>query len=149
MAERIRYDTTATTARTAHEDLEQLLEVLHRTGTLEVLSAFVGQLAAIGELVVDQLTTEAGRNLSRNLSLFGVALAKLPPEEVESIVNGAADGMRAAHSRASERPPGTLRLMAALRNEDVRRGADTLLAIVAGIGGRMRSAGSAAADDAK
>jgi len=149
MAERIGYDATATTARTAHEDLEQLLKALHQTSTLEVLSAFVGQLGPIGELVVDQLTTEAGRNLSRNLSLFGVALAKLPPDEVQSIVNGAADGMRAARSRASERPPGTLRLMAALRSEDVRRGADTLLAILAGIGRRMRSRGSAATDDAE
>lgn len=86
MAERISHDVTPPRiGKTAHEELEQLLETLHEHGVLRFTNDVVAANPQIAKVVVDGLSKPGSLNAIQNISVLAMMLADLPPERFYKI----------------------------------------------------------------
>jgi len=120
----------------AHEEWEQLLQTLHRSGTLRVLNGFFGQLGTVSDVALEGLDGRKGRNaISVVLGAVQVAAqldAQVNAQVARGVIQGAADG------RERARPPGVWRIVRLLCAADTRRAIGGLLLILHRVGGAMR-----------
>lgn len=96
MAERITHDIRPPKiGPDAHEELERLLQSLHEQGILRFATDVVCAQRQLAQVVVDGVGKEGTLNAIQNLSILGMALSRIPPEEFYKLVFGLKDAMAA------------------------------------------------------
>ena len=134
MARPLAYDPVPPPTDTARDELEQLLQTLHESGTLRLLDGLLGRFPDVTEVAVGQLNTGGGRNLVGNVMILLKALTELDSDGHQALVSGIGEGLQAAHQSLQGEPPGLLGLLRRLGDEDVRRGLNALLVFVQTLG---------------
>jgi len=136
MAKLARYEVPPAPMPGAHEEWEQLLQTLHRSGTLRVLNGLFGQLGQVSDVALEGLDSGKGRNaISVLLGAVQVAShldAQVNAKVARGVIQGAADG------RGRTRPPGVWRILRLIFAADTRRAIGGLLLILNRVGGAMR-----------
>lgn len=134
MAQHLHYEPEANPTVTAHEELEALIETLHASGTLRVLNGFFGRIADVSEVAMEEITKPTGQNTLANASLLLMAFAKIDPDDLQALLQGVERGMKTAREVLREKPPNTLRLLAALHDPNTRRGLYAALSLLHAVG---------------
>lgn len=94
MAERITYETKPPKiGPDAHEELERLLQSLHEQGILRFANDVVRAQNQLAQVLVDGMGKEGTLNTIQNLSIIGMALSRVPPEEFYKVVFGLKDAL--------------------------------------------------------
>lgn len=110
MAKPIDYDVKPTPiGPDAREELERLLQSLHERGVLRFANDVVCAQTQIAKVLVDGLGKQGAMDAIQNLSILGMALSRIPPEEFYKLVFGLKDAVaelnkRAASSSETEAP---------------------------------------------
>lgn len=143
MPERLEYSTPPAPFPGARDELEDLIETLHRSGTLRFLNGFFGRLGGVSQVAVDELNTEAGRNLIGALLCLGRVLTRLPSDDLARAAEGFDRGLTHAGEILRSDPPGTFHLLRLLDDAETRR------AIAAAVALLNAAAGSVATPDRK
>lgn len=134
MAEPVKWKPKVAPRQTAREELEELIETLHRSGTLRVLNGLFGQLPEVSKVAVEHANAPAGRNVIGNLSVAAAGLAELSTDHFKEMAIGLAKGLGQAHRSAKQRAPGRLRVLAMMQNADTRRGLYAMLVMLNTLG---------------
>lgn len=135
MAEPLKYTPTAPpTTETAHEELEDLIETLHESGTLRVLNGFFGQFDDVTEVALEQLTTPSGMQAVSNLAILMKGLTNVDPDHLETFQEGTQEGLEAARESLKEKPPGMFKLTRQFGDRDTRRGMHAALTLLQTLG---------------
>lgn len=141
MAEPITHEPTlATTAPTAHEALEQLLETLHRSGLLRLANDLAAARQDIAGILFNGLNLEGSRSAAQNIATVLIMLAQIPPAHFYKIADTAKDALLAATQEpAGERePPGVRGVYRALQDEETWRALEPLIQAVMAFGKSLR-----------
>lgn len=94
MAEPITYDVKPTPiGPDAREELDRLLQSLHERGILRFANDIVCAQTQIAKVLVDGIGKEGTMNAIQNLSILGMALSRIPPEEFYKLVFGLKDAI--------------------------------------------------------
>ena len=94
MAERIDYDVKPTPiAPDAHQELERLLQGLHEHGVLRFANNVVRAQTPLTHVLVDGIGKEGTLNTIQNLSIMGMALSRIPPDEFYKMVFSMKDAL--------------------------------------------------------
>ncbi|NID15493.1 DUF1641 domain-containing protein [Luteibacter yeojuensis] len=94
--------TPVRTQATAREELDRLVETLHRHGVLRLANDAVAANQDIAAIVVKGLETEGARNLMQNLSALAMVLGKVPPGAVYKFAEALREAARALESAPHE-----------------------------------------------
>lgn len=87
MAERIEYDVKPTPiGPDAHQELERLLEGLHEQGVLRFANNVVRSQSPLAHVLIEGIGKEGTLNVIQNLSILGMALSRIPPDEFYKMV---------------------------------------------------------------
>lgn len=126
-------------AFTAEDDLARLLETLHTSGTLRVVNGLLAQFQDVMAIVLKGLNTDEGRTGLANLLTLVKLLGQVDADGVDRFVAALERALRAAGDRLDERDdaPGTLSVLAKVRQPEVRRGLDALLTLVGSLGSQL------------
>ena len=132
MAERIGYDVKpAKIGPDAQDELQQLLENLHKHGMLRLANDLVCANSQIAKVVVDGLNKKGTLNALQNLSLLLMALSRIPPERFQKMVFAVTDALDSASRRPdpdAEEAPGLSGAYRMLNDEDLWRSLHPLIA---------------------
>jgi uncharacterized protein YjgD (DUF1641 family) len=134
MAKPLNHTPTPVATDTAHDELQDLLETLHTSGTLRVLNGLFGQFEDVSIIAAQQLDTPGGRNGLSNILLLLQLLGSLDADHVEDFLKATEQGLGAARERINGDAPSLLGLVGALKDEDVRRGLAALLTFLKVLG---------------
>ncbi|HBT32202.1 MAG TPA: hypothetical protein DEB15_04900 [Pusillimonas sp.] len=94
MAERIDYKVQPTPlGPDAHQELERLLQSLHEQGILRFANDLVRSQTQLAQVLVDGIGKEGTLNAIQNLSILGMALSRIAPEEFYKVVFGLKDAV--------------------------------------------------------
>jgi uncharacterized protein YjgD (DUF1641 family) len=128
-------------AFTAADDLARLVETLHTSGTLRMVNGLVARFGDVMAVVLKGLDTDEGRQGLANLLVLGKLLGQIDADGLDRFVAALDRGLAAAGERLTETDdaPGTLRTLARLRDPDVRRGLDALLALLGTLGAELHA----------
>lgn len=114
----------------AHEELERLLQTLHKHGVLRLANDLVGANNEVAEVLVKGLQREGTLNAIQNISVMLLALSSLPPERVYKLAFGLRD-MAAAlserHEGEEQKAPGVHGAWKMLQDEDLWRALSPML----------------------
>ena len=126
-------------AFTAEDDLTRLLQTLHESGSLRILTGLIGRAEGVSAVLLEQLDTPEGHNLLSNLLILGKLLANVDADGLDRFVTALTDGLRAAGERLDDEddPPGFIGLTKRLHDEDVRRGLNATIALLGTLGQRL------------
>ncbi len=127
MAERIQYDPKpARIGPDAHEELERLVQTLHEKGVLRFANDLVGANHQVAQVLVNGLNQQGTLNALQNLSILGMALSRIPPEEFYKVVFAVKDGMsqlaRERPSQQGDDAPGITGTWKLLQDEELWQG---------------------------
>jgi len=87
MAQRLNYEVKPTPiGPTAREELDTLLETLHKGGVLRLANDLVGSQHQLLKVLVDGMSKEGSLNAIQNLSILGMALSRIEPAQFYKIV---------------------------------------------------------------
>src|SRR5690606_27802927 len=93
-AERINYEVKPTPiGPTAREELDSLLETLHERGILRLANDLAGANTQVAKVLVDGLSKEGSLNAIQNISILGMALSRIPPNQFYKVVFALKDGL--------------------------------------------------------
>lgn len=134
MAQPLKYYPTAAPIETAHEELEDLIETLHASGTLRVLNGFFGQFDGVAEVTVDHVMNPEGVNAVSNLLILAKGLTHVDPDHLQAFQDGAEKGLDAARESLKDDPPGLVALARQLGHHDTRRGLNAALILLQTLG---------------
>lgn len=134
MAQQIKFMPNADPTVSAHEELEELLETLHESGTLRVLNGFFGKIADVSEVAMQELASDEGQHTLANGALLLMAFARIPPEELQALLTGIERGLGAARSALKSDAPNMLQLFRLLNDSATRRGLGAALLLLNHIG---------------
>lgn len=130
MAERIQYDPKpAKIGPDAHEELDRLLNTLHEQGVLRFANDLVGAQSKVTEVLVSGLGKPGTLNAIQNLSILGMALSRVHPNDFYKVVFAATDSLNALAATASPETeaPGVRGTYRMLRDEQLWQGVMPLL----------------------
>lgn len=130
------------TGETAQDELERLMENLHRQGILRLLNDLVTAYPQVAEILLRGLNQEQSRNLVQNLCLLASALGQVPPERLDRVVRAAAAGMEKSEAGLAEgqsRPPGFWGALRLLQDSDLWAGIGPVSAGVKAFAAAMRA----------
>jgi uncharacterized protein YjgD (DUF1641 family) len=97
MAERIDYQPKpAKLEPDAHEELERLLESLHRHGFLRFANDLVSANTPVAQVIVNGLSKEGTQNAVQNLAILLMALSRIAPPNFYRAVFAMSDAFHAA-----------------------------------------------------
>ena len=127
-------------AFTAEDDLRRLLETLHQSGTLRALNGLLAEFQSVMAVVLAGLNTDDGRTGLANLLTLTKLLGRIDADGLDRFVAALERGLSAAGERidAKDDAPGSLSVLAKLRDPDVRRGLDAALTLVGTLGQQLR-----------
>jgi|SRR5690606_571382 len=101
MAKPINYEVKPTPiGPDAHEELDTLLQSLHERGVLRFANDLVCAQTDIAKVVVDGLGKQGTLNAIQNLSILGMALSRIPPEDFYKVVFGLKDAVTEFSTKA-------------------------------------------------
>ncbi|MFC3607375.1 DUF1641 domain-containing protein [Stutzerimonas tarimensis] len=96
MAERIQYDPKpAKIGPDAHEELDRLLNSLHEHGVLRFANDLVSANTKVTEVLVSGLGKPGTLNAIQNLSILGMALSRIQPNDFYKVIFAATDSVNA------------------------------------------------------
>ncbi len=126
-------------AFTAADDLARLLETLHTSGTLRVVNGLVAQLQDVAAVVLAGLNTDEGRNGLANLLVLAKLLGRIDADGLDRFVAALDRALADAGERLDDTDdaPGSLSVLAKLRQPEVRRGLDAALTLVGTLGRQL------------
>ncbi len=101
-------------------DSYELLEQLHKSGTLRVLTGALATGDKILETAVDAARSEEAIRAMRNAVLLGKLLASINPEILEGIVAAAGETL-GSYKKPVIEPPGLFALLSQFRHKELRR----------------------------
>lgn len=84
----------------AREALDRLVQSLHEQGVLRFANDVVCSQTQIAKVLVDGLGKQGTLNAVQNLSILGMALSRIPPEEFYKLVFGLKDAMAEMNRKA-------------------------------------------------
>lgn len=145
MAMEIEYQVPPAPQPGARDELNDLIETLHRVGALRVANDVIGRLSGVSEVALDELNSNEGRNLLGVFLAAGALLTKLPPTAVNEGSQLMVSSTKAARNALHGKPPGTFTLLRLLHHPDTRRVLGALLVVLQNIGAHVRLAGSESA----
>lgn len=137
MAENITYDVPPAPRRNARDEWEELLETLHRSGTLRVLNGFFGQFGAVSEVLADQMNSPTGRSLIGSAAALGNLAGSIPPERLQPLAESLEEGLQRAGRTLLADPPSTRQLLQLLRDKNTRRVLAASLEVLKTVGGEL------------
>jgi len=138
MATRLEYlPPTSAPFPTAHDELNDLIETLHDSGTLRVLNGFFGRFGAVNEALLEELKTTPGKNLLGSLLFVGECLTKMPVDDLQRVASGVSVGLKRADATLREEPPSTLGLFRLMREPDTRRAIAAMLVLLNAVGAEL------------
>lgn len=124
---------------TAADELADLLQTLHESGTLRALNGLFGQFEQVSEVIAKGLDSEGGRNGLSNLFQLVKFLGELDADHVEVFLKGTEKGLAAGRARLQHgEAPSLLGLFTLLRDEDTRRGLAAVLTLLQSLGEHMK-----------
>ena len=101
MAERIDYEVKPTPIDpSASEELERLLQGLHEQGVLRFANNVVRAQTPLAQVLIDGIGKEGTLNAIQNLSILGMALSRIPPDEFYKMVFGMKDALTEFNKQA-------------------------------------------------
>ncbi|MCF7203165.1 DUF1641 domain-containing protein [Pseudomonas oligotrophica] len=117
---------------TAEDELNQLLQTLHERGILRFANDLAGSQAEVMKVLVGGLSKPGTLNAIQNLSILGMALSRIPPEQFYKVAFALRDGFASvagyqpeAHGKEAPGVSGAYRL---LHDDDLWRAIAPLLA---------------------
>jgi len=134
MPERLEYAVPTVTMPGARDELADLLETLHRSGTLRVLNGFFGKLGNVTDVALDEVNSEPGRNLLGALLFLGECLSKVPAEDLAPMANAFGEGLQRVRKANAQKPPGIFALLRLLREPETRRAIGAVLLMLNRLG---------------
>jgi uncharacterized protein YjgD (DUF1641 family) len=142
MAERIDHDVKPTPlGPDAHEELERLLQSLHEQGVLRFANDVVSAKSQVLKILIDGLGKEGSLNAIQNLSILGMALSRIPPEEFYKLAFGLKDALAALHqppqTAAREDAPGVTGVYRMLNDDKLWASISPVLQAVQAFAQRM------------
>lgn len=113
----------------------ELLEELHKSGTLDLLRGATGAGGEIVKQVADVAAQPESVRAMRNLLLLVQLLGSLDPD----ILHGVIGAFQAVAERRADqqRPPSLFRLLRRLNSEDTRYALDAITGVLEGVGQTM------------
>ncbi|MCC5097706.1 DUF1641 domain-containing protein [Xanthomonas campestris] len=94
MAEPLDYDVKPTpTGPTAREELDRLLETLHRRGILRLANDLVGAQDKLAKVLVDGINQPGPLNALQNVSILAMAVSRIPPSQFYKVVFAGKDAL--------------------------------------------------------
>lgn len=146
MAQRIDHDVKPNPiGPDAHEEWERLLQSLHEQGMLRYANDLVSAKSEVLKVLLDGLGKQGTLNAIQNVSILGMALSRIPPEDFYKLVFGLKDAM-AALTQAPQHPPdkdapGVRGAYRMLNDEELWASIRPMLAAVQAFGRRMAEPG--------
>lgn len=126
MADSIAYDQPSThatreVAPDAYEELDELVQALHRHGVLRLLYDLTGALSDISLILARDLDTPHGRRGVGNLYLLAQVLGRIPPEQFQRVSEAMGEGFSRMGRAAPEKeyPPGVTGAVKLLRDDEL------------------------------
>lgn len=98
----------------------ELLEQLHKSGTLRLLTGALAAGDKILETAVDAARSPEAVRATRNAVLLGKLLASINPEILEGIVAAAGETL-GSYKKPVIEPPGLFALLSEFRHKELRR----------------------------
>lgn len=113
----------------------ELLEDLHKSGTLDLLRGAAGAGGEIVKQVADMAAQPESVTAMRNLLLLVQLLGSLDPD----ILHGVIGAFQAVAERRADqqKPPSLFRLLRRLNSEDTRYALDAIAGVLEGVGQTM------------
>ncbi len=140
MAQRLPHTVSPPPFPGAHEELDALLETLHRAGTLRAFNGFFGRLAAVTEIGLDELQTPAGHSLLGALGALGEVIVQLPADQLHRVAQGLKAGLQQAHDVVlDEKAPSLVHLLHLLREPETRRAVGMILTVLHAVGSALHA----------
>jgi uncharacterized protein YjgD (DUF1641 family) len=137
MAEPLKYRPRVDTRDAARDELEALLQALHESGNLRVLTGLAGKLPEVLGILLEQSGSELGRNALGNLTLLAGTLGRLGTDSAERFSKALTEGLERVHSKMPAHPPGLLRLTSLLSGVDARRGLYAVVLLLQSLGEQL------------
>lgn len=137
MAEPIKFSPKAPPVDSSREELELLLEELHRSGALRTLRGFVGSVPQLAQTLLAQTEAVGGRRLVTNATIALTSLTDLDYRVVHQLLQGLVAGMERAAHLTGRPPPRIFALLRELSSEDARRGLWALVTLLQSMGRQL------------
>ena len=99
----------------------ELLQVLHESGTLEILRGLLGSKDKIVEQAAEKANTPATIRMLRNSTVLLSALGDMDPEALQAMTSSWAQALAETREKACD-PPGFWKILRQFRGADLRRG---------------------------
>lgn len=108
----------------AHQALETLLQSLHERGVLRFANDVVCAQTDIAKVLVEGLGNQGTLNAIQNVSILGMALSRIPPEDFYKLVFGLKDALgqftaATAQKGETEEAPGMTGAYRMLKDEQL------------------------------
>lgn len=138
MAQQLAYVVPPAPLPTARDELEDLIETLHASGTLRFLNGFFGRLGAVSDVALTELETPPGRHLVSALLFAGSLATKFSADDLGRVGEAFLKGLpRARSTLHSTEPPSTVDLLKMLHAPETRRALGAFLAIAESVGAAL------------
>ncbi|WP_163647907.1 DUF1641 domain-containing protein [Modicisalibacter sp. 'Wilcox'] len=131
------------TAPDAHDELERLIDNLHRRQVFRLLNDVLESLPETSRLIAGQLDSEGGVRGGANLFLLLRTLGRVPPEDLQRWLDAAARGISAAsreEAREAYPAPGVLGVKDLLHDEALWHSLGPLLEGLKAFTGELQAA---------
>jgi len=138
MAQQLQYCVPPAPFPTARDELNDLIETLHTSGTLRFLNGFFGRLGAVSDVALTELETPAGRHLLSALLFAGTLATKFSATDLERVGNAFLQSLPRARATLHDRePPSTVDLLKMMHAPETRRALGAFLAVAESIGAAL------------
>lgn len=141
MAEPITYQPAPPTiGPDAHEELEQLLETLHRSGLLRLANDLAAGRQDIAAILFGGLNLEGSRCALQNIAALLMVLAQIPPARFYKVAATVKDALLAAAAEppAEQEAPGIRGLYKVLQDDETWRALAPLVQGLIALGEGLR-----------
>lgn len=115
----------------------ELLEQLHKSGTLRLLTGALAAGGKILETAVDAARSPEAVRATRNAVLLGKLLASINPEILEGIVVAAGETL-GSYKKPVIEPPGLFALLSEFRHKELRRSLALLNKFLESLGNQIK-----------
>lgn len=115
----------------------ELLEQLHKSGTLRLLTGALAAGDKILETAVDAARSPEAVRATRNAVLIGKLLASINPEILEGIVAAAGETL-GSYKKPVIEPPGLFALLSEFRHKELRRSLALLNKFLESLGNQIK-----------
>lgn len=123
-----------TTKADARAELDTLLIALHERGILRLLNGLLSAGPEVSAIALDSLNSPRGQRAVRNAVVIGEAATQPDPDALAALLEGVTRGITVAGERLGQEPPGTVSLMRAMNDPEVRRGMNVMLGFLKALG---------------